>query len=150
MIEAQRRAYLEAMDISVWVGKPGAEEPAGLIVGPGSGNMLLLCQDSQEASTALSADICRYLGGTPVWSWPDNEQRQDYPSIKQAIDQGLFTRLVVFGPELAARQFKGKTLRTISSARVITAPSMDEIIASADARKQLWLLLSDRDSTGGQ
>lgn len=64
MIEAQRRAYLEAMDISVWLGKPAETDRNRIIIGPGSGSTLLLCRDPGESATPLASDICRYLGET--------------------------------------------------------------------------------------
>ena len=148
MIEAQRQAYLEAMDISVWLNKPAANDLQRLIIGPGSGSTLLVCRDSREASTAVAADVCRYLGGAPIWAWPDIEGRGDKPSLEQAVNQGLYTLVIIWGQFLAKQLIKGNLPQIMSSARVLVVADLDELGLSGDARKKLWLQLSDAVLSG--
>ncbi len=150
MMEAQRRAYLEAMDIEVWVSKPATTLQDHLVIGPGSGSTLLVCRDGLEASTALAADICRYLGDKPVWAWPDPDGGQDHPTLKQAVDLGLYIRIVFLGQCIAGQMFKGAVPELLVSARIIVAPDLDQLTVSAEFRKKLWQLLSETTSAGSQ
>ena len=140
MTEAQRQAYLDAMDIGVWVSKPATVDQDRMVIGPGSGSTLLVCRDSLESSTALAADICRFLADTPVWAWPDTEGSLQYPSLEEAINLGLYTRVVILGLRLTGQLFKGGIPKVLASAQIIPAPDLDELSVSARARKNLWLL----------
>ncbi len=142
MIESQRRAYLEAMDINVWLGKPDAADLDRLVIGPGSGSTLLLCHSADESATRLAADICRFLADGPVWAWPDPEGRAQYPSLENAVDKYLFTRVVVFGQTLAGQLFNGQVPQTLGSARIVEVSGLNVLLASANARRQLWRKLS--------
>jgi hypothetical protein len=142
MIESQRRAYLEAMDINVWLGKAEAADQIGLVIGPGSGSTLLLCRAADESATRLAADISRYLADGPVWAWPCQEASQQYPSLEHAIGTYLFTRVVVFGQSLAAQLFNGQPPQILGSAAIIVARGVNVLEASADARRELWQKLS--------
>lgn len=149
MIETQRRAYLEAMDIHVWVQKSATGDSPRLSIGPGSGSTLLICRDAGERSVAIAADICRFLGGDPVWAWPDSEQDPQNPSVKQAVDQQLFTRVVIFGVKLAERMFTAGVPAVLSSARILISADLDELALSGVARKALWTKLSDSSLVSG-
>lgn len=141
MIESQRRAYLEAMDINVWVGKPVPPDRDRLVIGPGSGGTLLLCRGADESATRLAADVSRFLGDDPVWAWPDPDGGQERPSLKNAIDSYLFTRIVVFGQSVAEKLFRGRVPRAQGSARIILAPALNILETSAGARRELWQML---------
>ena len=144
MIEFQRRAYLEAMGFSVWLCKPVAPDLDRLVIGPGSGGTLLLCRDAGESATRVSADICRYLADGPAWAWPDPAGSPQFPSLQEAIAQGLFTRVLIFGRALGSQLFKSQVPEIIGSAPILVAPDLDQLAASAHARRDLWLLLSDK------
>ena len=142
MIESQRRAYLEAMDINVWLGKPAAVDQDRLVIGPGSSSTLLMCHAADESATQLAADISRFLADGPVWAWPDPEGSQQCPSLKNAIDKYLFTRVVVLGQTLAAQLFSGQPPQILGSAKIVVARGLNVLEASADARRELWHKLS--------
>jgi hypothetical protein len=142
MMEAQRRAYLEAMGIGVWVNKPAAPDADRWVVGPGSGSTLLLCRTAEESGTRLAADIGRSLGGDPVWAWPDPEGRQEYPSLKDTIEQYLFTQAVLFGRALAGQTFKDGVPEVLGSASLQVTADMDELAVDGMARRKLWQCLS--------
>ena len=142
MIEAQRRAYLEAMDISVWLQKPAAADRNRLIIGPGSGGTLLVCSQAEESATPLASDICRYLGGQPAWAWPDLVESAQSLTLENAIDEFLFTRVLLFGQSLASRLFSGQIEKIPGSASVVVVPDLDELVVSAEARRNLWRQLS--------
>jgi hypothetical protein len=144
MIEAQRRAYLDAMGISVWLCKPVAADLDRLVIGPGSGSTLLLCRDAGESASQVSADICRYLADGPAWAWPDPAASAQLPSLKETIAQGLFTRVLIFGQALGSQLLNSRVPEIIGSARILVAPDLDQLAASAHARQDLWLLLSDK------
>lgn len=152
MIESQRRAYLEALDITVWLQKPAVDDSmqAGsprLTMEPGSGSTLLLCRDPGEKAAPVAVDICRYLGDDAVWGWPDPEQVPSNPSVGEAIDQRLFTRVVIFGAKLAERLFGDAVPPILRSAQVIVCADLDELALGGACRKSLWLQLNDSGSS---
>jgi hypothetical protein len=155
MAQASRHAYLQALGIDVWVPRAAtanmarsriepdelSEVPAsferGLHIGPGDGNTLLLCTTAAEAATRLAADIARCLDHEPVWSWPMAEEAGQGISLGQAIEQRLFTRVLVFGPQL--EEFvSGAAAQVIASARILRTRPITELIASAAAKRTLW------------
>lgn len=167
-----RNEYLSALGIDVWVprstGAPGCtdgyvdepakeeiardqkvEHPAGvtglvgdIVIGPGNSNTLLLCSSADEAATVLAADIARSLDCEPVWSWPVQGTTDQGIPLAQAIEERLFTRLVVFGHGLLGNN--GETgLPLIRSARIIQAESIPVLARNGLSRKVLWQQLSD-------
>ncbi|MFB3078419.1 MAG: hypothetical protein ACE1Y4_10470 [Lysobacterales bacterium] len=142
MIEAQRRAYLEAMGIGVWINRFAAHDADRWVVGPGSGSTLLLCRTALESGTRLAADIGRSLGGDPVWAWPDPEGRQEYPSLRDTIEQYLFTQVLLFGHDLVGQAFKGSVPEVLACASVQVTAGLDELAVDGVARRKLWQCLS--------
>lgn len=142
MIEAQRRAYLEAMGIDTWIDKTAAPDADQWVVGPGSGDTLLLCRTAQESETRLAADIGRSLGGDPVWAWPDAEGKPESSSLRETVDQFLFKQVILFGRILAGRAFNGRVPEVIGSAEVQVTADLDELAADGMARRTLWQRLS--------
>jgi hypothetical protein len=155
MIETRRRAYLEALDIEVWLRKPEsgptAERNAGrLALEDGTGSVLLLCRDPGEKSTPVARDIGRLLGLVAVWGWPDPEPGPCGPTLAEAVDQRLLTRIVVFGSGLAERLFGGAAPTLVGSAAVAVAPDLDELALSGDCRRGLWRLVREFRSAGAR
>jgi DNA polymerase III psi subunit len=142
MIEAQRRAYLEAMDISVWLQKPAAADRSRLIIGPGSSGTLLVCGQAEDSASLLAGDICRFLGDNPVWAWPDTEGSSESLALENAIDEFLFTRVLLFGQSLASGLFSGLIEKVLGSASIMLVPELDDLKVSAGARRDLWRQLS--------
>ena len=142
MTEARRRAYLEALGFDVWVMKPPAPQWDRLVTGAGQGSVLLVCATSAEVASALSTDIARALGGDPVWAWPDPEGNPDTPCLEDAVRDRLFTRVIVFGADLAGRLFGGPAPEVLLSASVSIAGSLDELAVRGSAKRALWALLS--------
>jgi len=171
MTVSTQHEYLQALGIEVWIPRfrnepvssleaeanllPGTsqtvypdtatanEGQTGKIftVGPGEGNILLLCGHSSEAATPLAADIARALDSEPVWAWPVEQDTSAALSLEQAIEERLFTRVVVFGNQVAGLS-GAKEARVIFSARVICAESIPVLVKNHQARKALWLELS--------
>lgn len=153
MIESQRRAYLEALDITVWLQKPVVDNSIQanadrLTLEAGSGSTLLLCRDAGEKAAPVASDIYRYLGDDAVWGWPDSEQNPSNPSVGEAIDQRLFTRVVIFGELLAERLFDDAVPSILRSAQVVVCADLDELALAGACRKSLWRLLTDSSSAG--
>ncbi len=113
-----------------------------LLIGPGTGNTLLVCSNAEEAATPLAADICRCLAVEPVWAWPatsSTPEEQAMP-LAQAIKERLFTRILVFGAGLLDAELDSRTA-VMSSARLIEAQTITTLRGSSAARKELWQLL---------
>ncbi len=135
------------MGFDVWVARPPAPAGDRLLVGPGQGSTLLVCASPEQSAGRLAGDIARAVGGDPVWAWPDPEGRQESPRLEEAVRDGLFTRVVVFGKD-AARQLLGReTPAVLVSARVALAADIDELAIRGTAKQELWSILS-RDSGG--
>ncbi len=171
MALARRNAYLRALGIDVWVPRAAASnatlvhtEPGtvselpvslahGLHIGPGEGNTLLLCNGPAAAATRLAADIARCLDSEPVWSWPVSAEAEPGISLQQAIEQRLFTRVLVFGQELGqfVSEFaSGADARVIASARILYTRSITELAGSPAAKRALWSELCANDWCAGR
>ena len=171
MAPARRNAYLRALGIDVWVPRAVADkatfvhpEPGtasalpppvahGLHLGPGDGNTLLLCNAPAEAATRLAADIARCLDGEPVWGWPVPAAVGPGISLQQAIEQRLFTRVLVFGRELGefvSEFVSGSDARVIASARILCTSSITELAGSPVAKRTLWSELCANDWCAGR
>ena len=162
MEQARRIEYLRTLGIDVWVPlgraagaaeSPGratesaravAAEPRmrngiinGIIMGPGTGNLLLVCASSDEAATALAADIARCLDSEPVWSWPAPGDSAAGVPLEQAIAERLITRVVIFGNDLLESGIDPVD-RVLGSARLLRVAAIPELAGKASARKALW------------
>jgi hypothetical protein len=143
MIETQRQAYLEAMGIPVWVPKAvGEESHVRLTIASGAGSTLLVCRDGGERSNVIVSDIDRYLGNERVWAWPATDQDANSLSLQEAVDQKLFTRIVIFGTNLAQWVFNGDAPPVVGSAQTVVCADLDELALSGSSRKALWLHLN--------
>jgi hypothetical protein len=142
MTEARRRAYLQAIGLDVWKIKPPPPSPDRLVLQPGNGRTLLICQVPEETAHRLAGDIARVLDQDVVWAWPDPDGREETVSLKEAIGQHLFTRVVVFGPALASRVCKGEVPDVIGSASFLFTRDIGELAVSGSAKQAFWEQLS--------
>lgn len=162
MQPGHRNEYLKALGIDVWIPRkarvadsqpalparresgrdapPGAG-PASFVIGPGTSNTLLLCGSAAEAATALAADIARCLDCEPVWGWPAQNLAEQGIGLEQAIEERLFTRLLILGPGLA-EDGRNTDSPAIRSARKIRADSISVLLTSGSAKQELWQQLS--------
>lgn len=138
MIESRRRAYLDAMGFDIWSVKPPEPEPDRLVLQPGDGDTLLVCEGPDVTASRFAGDLARVLEGKTVWSWPDCEGRSDSPSLEGAVEQFLFTRVVFFGEKLVRNLFKGKVPAVVGSARIIIAPDIEELAVRGTAKFAFW------------
>ena len=141
MIEARRRAYLEAIGLDVWLIRPTAEERGCLAVNAGRGSTLLICPSSADCLTDVAADVARALGGDPVWAWLDPLPEDGGERLESLIAQRLITRVLLLGPAAERSLFQGDAPEIVGSATVSVAPSLDDLASSASARKAFWDLL---------
>jgi hypothetical protein len=143
MIESRSVAYLEAMGIEAWTLRPAPQLRDRLVVGPGQGSTLLLCDGAQETASCLASDIARSLSSEPVWAWPDSEQASAEATLEQVVERGLFTTVLIFGSELAGEIFPARPPNRMGSARIRVVSSMERLMASGAARSDLWRVISD-------
>jgi hypothetical protein len=151
MSEARQRAYLEALDIPVWVRKSAAEQVPGfdspaLRLGPGSGQVLLICAAVDEPAMRIATDVARSLKSEPVWAWPDHGAAGN--DISATVKEHLFTTIVLFGKDLATQLFNVAIPESLGSARLLQAPSIGELARSPRARRSLWQAISASHLTG--
>ncbi len=146
-----QRAYLEAMEIPVWVRKelagqvPDFVSPA-LRLGPGSGHVLLICAAVDEPASRIAADIARSLKSEPVWAWPVPDEGTG--NIIATVQEHLFTTVILFGEPLAKQVFNGAAPEALGSARLLVAPCLEEVAVSPAARQTLWKLICKAHPTG--
>jgi len=165
VISSRQRAYLDAMDISIWslretvsplVSTPpipsqlssspltsspatsSVDKTSGLKLGPGSGGILLICAADTDSASRLANDISRALGQNPVWAWPDADAAA--VELSDAVEDKLFTTVAIFGDELAAVFFDGELPASLSSAKVVLLPAMHDLQSAAEARRSLWTI----------
>lgn len=156
--ENQRLQYLDALGIDVWISRSRAarfESPAAAVpspgvpvpgqpvrytIGPGYGQILLLCREREEASSKLASDIARCLDEAPVWGWrsmsvPGTEGGPEGQDLETAIRDRLFTRVLVFDDAALAGKSQGEV---VGSARIIHAPLLAELANNPQHKRKLW------------
>ena len=147
MHSSLQQAYLEAMDVAVWSLRQPASPETGTVknndvqlkLSPGNTGSLLICAADSDSAGRLANDISRTLGRAPVWAWPsDDTGTVDLPG---AVDDNLFTKVAIFGEELAMQLFEGELPAHLNSAKLVLLPSMRDIQALAEARRTLWATL---------
>ena len=146
MIEARRRAYLEALGFEVWVTRRPVVEAGRIGVGPGQGSTLLLCPSAAESRTELAADLVRALGGDPVWAWLGSDADESGQLLEDVVAARLITRVFLFGPELVRSLFQGSPPEILGSARLTVLPGLEELAVSGAARQASWKQLRDARS----
>jgi len=140
MLSNRQQAYLRAMDITVWNPRRSAAsakaDTALLKLGPGSGGVLLVCDADHESAGRLANDIDRSLGGSPVWAWPFDGEGAI--GLDSAVEEQLFTTVAFFGQELARQFIAGQPPAHVRTAKLVVLPAMQDLHASAAARRALW------------
>jgi hypothetical protein len=142
MIESRRRAYLDAIGLDVWSLRPPEPEFNRLLFQPGTGGTLLICDTPDATATRIAGDIARALGGEVVWAWPDPEGNPQSLTLEQAVDQYLFTRVVLFGTGLGRRMFLSGAPQVAGSAGVTVTDKLDELAVRGNTKQEFWKQLS--------
>lgn len=144
-----QRAYLDAMGIPVWMARRGerpeqsrGSEAALLQLGPGNGPVLLLCDSVDGPAAPLATDVARTIGSGPVWGWPSTADA-GMPAA-EAVAEGLFTHVLVLGEKAGKSLFGGRVPDQLGAAVVLELGSLEELAASAAARRALWKALADQ------
>lgn len=143
MISNRQQAYLDALEIGVWclrespsVNTPDHDLATGLKLGPGGGGVLLICAADTHSASRLANDISRALGSVPVWAWPDADAGAI--NLTDAVEANLFTTVAIFGEDLARQFYSGEFPVSLSSAKLVVLPAMEDIKDRAEARRVLW------------
>lgn len=138
MIEARRRAYLEALGLDVWVARAAAPEGALLGASAGQGSTLLICPSFADCETVIAADVARALGGDPVWAWLEPAADAGAQRLEDLLIDRLITRALLFGAVPARALFRDAVPEIIGSATLSMAPPLQELAASAIVRRDFW------------
>lgn len=149
MIQPRHKAYLDAMGIPVWVLRavtPGDSKACPVQIGPGSGQVLLLCAAGDDLAGKLASDISRCLRAEPVWGWPVEDDSAG--PLTEAVTERLFTHILVLGRDAEAAAFGGPAPELIGSAAVIRAPALADLGQSMADRRKLWALLCQHRLAG--
>ena len=141
MSETRRRDYLEALGIDVWISRPAAPAQDRLLIGPGDGSVLLVCESPEACSGKLAGDIVRALGVEAVWAWLDPNGGPDSEKLDEAIAARLLTRVIVFGTAPAMLIFGANLPSVQGSAAITTCSSLDELAVSGSKKQSLWALI---------
>jgi len=156
MTDARRLAYLQALDIPVWVRRdhaspvtaaasraaaPDAAVPR-LDVTPGESGLLLICRTQQEAASPLACDIARSVRRNPGWAWP--APAETATSLAEAVSEHLFTGLVIFGADLARSLLGADRPDRIGQARLWVVDGLERLADSGPARRAFWRFLCDQ------
>jgi hypothetical protein len=169
MAESQRLQYLEALGVDVWVLRganetaaaedsvqaehrvqqsdrlnAGAEaqktlSQASYVLGPGTGQTLLLCRRQEEASLQIASDIARCLGEAPIWGWAQHDGGTDSQCLLEKISDRLITRILVFDSGLVASDLDDVIRR---KAAIIHAASLDELAQNPAQKQLLWMQIA--------
>ena len=150
MIEARKRAYLEAMGIDVWEARPPPPARDRLVVGPGQGSTLLVCAAPEDCASRLSGDIARALGDEPVWAWSDPDGDPASPRLEDAIRNGLFTRVIVFGEPLAQCLLGSEVPDVLVSSAVGVTHEMADLAVRGTAKQEFWDLVRQGRAADGE
>ena len=142
MIEARRRAYLQALGFDVWVARPPPPQRGRILLGPDPAGTLLVCAAPAESATKIAGDLLRAMGGRASWAWPDTGGGEGI-ELAEAIAGHLVTRVVVFGSEPARWLFPAEIPEVLGSAAVTVAPGLDELAVRGRAKQSLWRALRD-------
>lgn len=153
MISARKQAYLEALEIPVWVRRELVCQlpdfvPAGLALGPGSGEVLMICAGMEQPSGQIASDIARALKYEPVWAWlsPEGSGMR----VEEAVSERMFTTAIVFGSDVASALFGDQSPQTIHSARLLVVPTTEELSANPLKRKAMWQMLCSSQLGGNR
>ena len=142
MIEARRRAYLEAMGFDVWVARPPPPQRGQILLGPNPASTLLICAAPADGATKLAGDLVRALGGQASWAWPDSGGGEGV-ELAEAIERHLITRDVLFVAGPARWLFPTDVPEVLGTAAVNVAPGLDELTVRGRAKQSLWRILRD-------
>ena len=144
MIESRRRAYLEVMGYDIWSARLPEPESNRLLIQAAEGDTLLVCRSPETAASPFAGDVARALGDRGVWAWPDPEGRSESATLHDAVSQYLFTRVVLFGPELVSQLFKDDVPMVIGSARILATADLEELAVAGTAKLEFWNQVSGR------
>ncbi len=147
MIESRRRAYLEVMGFDIWAARLPEPDSNRLLLQPGEGDTLLICNLPDFAAGPFAGDVARALGGSVVWAWPDPEGLPESPVLEDAVGQYLFTRVVLFGAGPAKRMFKGEVPMVVGSARILVADSLEILAVDGAAKLAFWQQVCGKNGT---
>jgi hypothetical protein len=116
-----------------------AAKALGLLLGPGQGSCLFLCGSEDETASPLAADLARTLSGAPVWA--KTAIAGDGVALEAAVDERLFTSVVIFGQAQALLALGGAAPERCGAARVIVVPELKRLASDPAARRSCWQAL---------
>lgn len=143
MRELRRRAYLDAMGFDVWSVKPPAPACNRLVLQPGDGDTLLVCAQPENTAGRFAGDLARVLDGQVVWAWPDPEGGAANPTLEEAVQQHLFTRVVLFGEEMGRRVAEGEIPLAVCSAQILVTEHLPDLADRGRSKLEFWNLLCE-------
>lgn len=158
MIDARRLAYLDAMDIDVWVPRSekspdaGQDDSGRLVLGQGEGDILCLVGTGEEAALKLAADIGGAMRCAPTWGWPVGSPGYgaEVVSLENAVSDRQITRVLVFGEGVASAVFGASRPDTVGTARIHLVPGIESLGSDRAAKRELWELMLEQGIAAGR
>jgi hypothetical protein len=167
MLSSRQQAYLDAMDIGVWVlrdappvalpPKPQLEtsvetppearpETQHVITSTANASGLKLGPGGGGILLICSVDtdsatrLANDIGRAlgSVPVWAWPHADPDAVKLASAVEENLFTTVAIFGSELARQFFAGDLPGSLQSANLVLLPSMQDLQDQAEARRLLW------------
>lgn len=158
MMDARRLAYLDAMDIDVWVPRGKKTPDAGqddsgprLELDEGEGDILCLVGTAEEAALRLAADIGRAMRCAPTWGWPVGSPGYgaEIVSLENAVSDRQITCVLVFGEGVASAVFGALRPDTVGTARIYLVPGIESLGSDREAKRKLWELMLEQGIAAG-
>lgn len=159
MMDARRLAYLDAMDIDVWVPRGETSPDAGqdesgprLVLGEGEGDILCLVGTGEEAALQLAADIGRAMRRAPTWGWPAGNPGYgaEVVNLENAVSDRQITCILVFGEGVASAVFGASRPDTVGTARIYLVPAIERLGSDRAAKRELWELMLEQGIAAGR
>ncbi|NIQ94186.1 MAG: hypothetical protein GWN87_08235, partial [Desulfuromonadales bacterium] len=106
-------------------------------LGGGEGAILCVAGAQDEARLRLALNISNAMEEEPVWAWPAPVTGDEAAgmTLGDAVAERLFTRILVFGGEIAEYLFGAEIPEIIAAARVHVVPGLERLGQDREAKR---------------
>lgn len=97
-------------------------------------------------ASPLASDLARVLDGAPVWA--KTAIAGGGVSLETAVQERLFTAVVIFGQAQAMLALGGAAPERCGAAQVVVVPELQRLAADPAARRHCWQTFKSLGLTG--